>query len=97
MQKVRYVKEVNCLVINAWVFHNTYNDGRFICSRSSGALDYIAEWWYIDGKYELKWITYHESDVCVQDHGSLIETVETLHDVITYCMTHLHPDMITTT
>ena len=91
---VRYSPESEWLVINHWVFQNTYpNDVSFICSRSSGVNDYIAEWWYINGKYQLKWKAYHESDVDVRCDGTLIKEVDTVHDVLLYCSTHLHPDL----
>jgi hypothetical protein len=106
LANVRYSPESEWLVINEWVFgaspqqhrtsvQNTYpNDTSFICSRSSGASDYIAEWWHINGKYQLKWIAYHEmDDATVRCDGTLITEVDTMHKVLLYCCTHLHPDL----
>jgi len=91
---VRYLHESGWLVINEWVFQNTCpNDVSFICSRSSGVNDYIAEWWHINNKYQLKWKAYHEDDVNVRYDGTLIKEVDTIHQVLLYCFTHLHPDL----
>ena len=65
----------------------------FICSRSSGPLDCTAKWWSIDGKYQLKWIAYHEDIIHISEHGTLLQEVRTIQDVLTYCCTHLHPDL----
>ena len=102
---VRYSHESGWLVINEWVFgaasqsasrqNNCPVDVSFICSRSSGVNDYIAEWWHIDNKYQLKWIAYHEmDDVTVRCDGTLIKEVDTIHHVLVYCFTHLHPDLV---
>lgn len=103
---VRYCHESRWLVINEWVFGATYQQHgdrskntcpinfSFICSRSSGASDYIAEWWQVNNKYQLKWIAYHEmNDVTLRDDGTLIKEVDTIHQVLVYCFTHLHPDL----
>lgn len=90
---VRFVCDTY-LVVNEWVFHDNYNDSRFICARSSGASDYVAEWWYIDGRYKLQFVAYHEQNVCARDHGTLIKEVGTLHAVIEYCMKHIHPNLL---
>jgi len=39
--RVQYLAESGWLVINEWVYQP---DTSFICSRSSGVNDYIAEW-----------------------------------------------------
>lgn len=103
---VRYCHESRWLVINEWVFGATYQQHgdrskntcpinfSFICSRSSGVNDYIAEWWQVNNKYQLKWIAYHEaSDVTLRDDGTLIKEFDTIHQVLVYCFTHLHPDL----
>ena len=83
----------NYLVINEWVFEKK-NDIKYICQRSSGASDYIAEWWFINNKYQLKFIAYHESpDFNALEHGTLLCEVDTIYDVLTYCATHLHPEL----
>ena len=105
LSNVRYLPELGCLIINQWVFENTFHKNTdFICSRSSGPYDYVAEWWRVNDKYQLKWKSYNEvewwhmnnknkHDVNVLENGTLIEEVDTIHKVLVYCVTHLHPDI----
>lgn len=89
----RYFKET--LIINEWVFEKR-EDTRFICSRSSGASDYIVEWWLIAGKYKLYFITYSEYQAYNYNalgQGTCLCTYDTIQDVLIYCSTHLHPDL----
>ena len=89
---IRYYPELERLVINQWVFYQKEQPNpSFICSRSSGVNDYVAEWWYNNNKYQLKWKTYHEYDVNVCENGTLIKEVDSIYEVLVYCHTHLHP------
>lgn len=89
----RFNPELGLFVLNEWVFDDRYpDDRRYVCARSSGASDYVAEWWHIDGKYRLLWTTYHEF-ANARDQGTLLREVDTLSDVLLYCSTHVHPDL----
>ena len=91
---VKYFPEHEFLVFNQWVFEKKFHqDISFICCRSSGASDYAAEWWYNNGKYQLKWKAYHETDVNIREKGTLKKEVDTIYEVLSYCATHLHPDL----
>ena len=95
--------------MNEWVFiSNADADPDFICSRSSGASDYIVEWWRFPTtsiskeKFKLLFVAYHEINenkqgriTFVRDNGTVISEVGTFSDVIWYCSTHLHPDLDT--
>ena len=89
----RYIEQT--LIINEWIFQKRI-DSRFICSRISGVSDYIVEWWFINGKYKLYYITYNESENFQYNplnHGTCLCTYDNLNDVLVYCCTHLHPDL----
>lgn len=81
---------LDVLTLNGWVFPK---DSSCICYRSSGPNDYVAEWHQNNDKYELKWKAYHEYNVNVREKGTLIETVNTIHEILAYCCTHFHPDL----
>lgn len=90
--QIRFDSELGLFVLNEWVFDDRYpDDRRYVCARSSGPSDYVAEWWHIDDTYRLLWTTYHEN-VNTRDHGTLLCEVVTLKDVLLYCSTHVHPD-----
>ena len=97
-------------IINEWVFISDVDVDTsfdFICSRSSGANDYIVEWWrspllnsFSKEKFKLFFVSYHEAEenkldkmTFVHDNGTVISEVSTFSDVIWYCSTHLHPDL----
>jgi hypothetical protein len=89
-----YVESENFLEIHSWSFEKR-SDSRYICSRWSGAHDYIAEWWLLDGKYQLKCICYDESDrFNVLEHGILQHEVDTIQDVLMYCCSRYHVNQI---
>jgi hypothetical protein len=89
----RYFVDLDILVINEWTYEK--RDPKFICQRSSGVNDYIVEWWFIDNKYKLYFIPYHEFPFHnALEHGSIEHEVDTLHEVNVYSCTHLHPDFL---
>lgn len=101
-KNVRYLPEFESLVLNEWVFEDRYpEDRRFVCARSSGPSDYVAEWWHIGNTYQLMWVAYHELEangtvngtMHVRDHGTLLRECDTLQEVLVYCFTHLHPEL----
>lgn len=94
LKNIRYTP--GRLIINEWVFQNIFPfNTNFICFRSSGPIDYVAEWWYINNTYQLKWKAYHETDVNVRNDGTLIKEVDTIQEVFDYCYTHFHPHIFT--
>ena len=40
----------------------------------------------------VKWKPYDE-DVDTRTNGTLIKEVNTIHEVLVYCCTHVHPDL----
>ena len=91
-------------VVNEWVFVSDSDaPDELICSRSSGASDYHAEWWRLPtDKFALYYVAYHQLDheidqgTCfTRDNGGIAAEANTFADVIWYCATHLHPDLPT--
>jgi len=88
----------NLVVINSWYFEKM-KDHAIICTRYSPAMDYIAEWVLVHGKYTLKYLTgktffdmtlnTHMNNML--EHGTTLLEVDTIHDVLMYCSTHYHP------
>jgi hypothetical protein len=86
---------MHVVIINSWYFEKRTNPS-VICTRSSGALNYIAEWILIDGKYQLKYLKHNVLDLEYDmTKGCQLLEVDTIHDVIYYCATHNHPDFHT--
>jgi len=85
-----YTESIQYLEINSWSFEKR-PDTRYICSRLLFVLDYLAEWWLIDGKYQLKCLPYGESNKShVLEHGILQHELDTIQDVLMYCCSHYH-------
>jgi hypothetical protein len=83
----------NLVVINSWYFEKRKNPS-IICTRYSPALDYIAEWILVGGKYTLKYLTCTVFNTHLQnvlEHGTILLELDTIHDVLIYCSTHYHP------